>query len=167
VLELPRLRQLKLVESEASTADQPTSKGSDDLPTASVAATSASRERHRAPIPWRAFFTDRQFWAFYLNFFASGFGTFVLLAWMPTYFSDQFGVKLADIGFFTAAPYIFQAVCTVIAGTLSQRLIASKTLSPMATCTLMQMIGARKCMPGINAHSTLSSISPMFSPPAF
>jgi nitrate/nitrite transporter NarK len=162
VLALPRLsprRQLKLVESEASTTDQPTSKGSDELPTALAAATSASRERHRAPIPWQAFFTDRQFWAFYLNFFASGFGTFVLLAWMPTYFSDQFGVKLADIGFFTAAPYIFQAVCTVIAGTLSQRLIASKTLSPMATCTLMQMIGARNEM-----HTKASILSIFFLP---
>jgi MFS family permease len=116
----------------------------------------------RVEIPWRLFFTTKQLWGMYLNFFASGFGMFVLAAWMPTYFTETFNVPLKDVGAYTIGPYICQvpnrpqihlifldsdslSLCSqalgmVLAGIVSKALVDRGYLSALTCCTVMQLI---------------------------
>ena len=92
-------------------------------------------------IPWCLLFSSKQLWAFYINFFASGWSFFVLLAWMPDYFKDALNVDFDNIGFVTVAPFFFQGACAIGSGVLSQYLIDRRVWTAEKACVNMQLIG--------------------------
>lgn len=116
--------------------------------TGSAAPSSAATDAdHRVPsapstrIPWCLLFSSKQLWAFYINFFASGWSFFVLLAWMPDYFREALNVDFDNIGFVTVAPFFFQGACAIGSGVLSQYLIERGVWTAEKACYDMQLFG--------------------------
>eukprot|EP00455_Lapot_gusevi_P056050 TRINITY_DN921_c0_g2_i1.p1 TRINITY_DN921_c0_g2~~TRINITY_DN921_c0_g2_i1.p1 ORF type:complete len:493 (-),score=109.87 TRINITY_DN921_c0_g2_i1:505-1983(-) len=92
-------------------------------------------------IPWKALLTSKQVWAFFINMFASGWGFFVLLSWMPDYFQEEFKVDLNEVGYYTVMPYVFQGIVAAASGTISSYLVTRFNFSLLATCSIMQLVG--------------------------
>jgi len=56
--------------------------------------------------------------------YCGSWGLYGLISWLPTFYSDQYGVPLSDLPQLTFAPYLLQAGVGVAAGFLADRLIA-------------------------------------------
>jgi ACS family sodium-dependent inorganic phosphate cotransporter len=93
----------------------------DDAPRASSSVAS-SQTAHRA-IPWGQLLRLPAVWAIIVSHFASNWGLYVLLAWMPTYFKSTFGVSLASAGVLSAAPWLVNFVAANLAGAWADRML--------------------------------------------
>ena len=62
-------------------------------------------------------------WAIIVSHFASNWGLYVLLAWLPTYFKSTFGVSLASAGVLSAAPWLVNFVAANFAGAQADRML--------------------------------------------
>jgi ACS family sodium-dependent inorganic phosphate cotransporter len=93
----------------------------DDAPPASSSVV-ASQTAHRA-IPWGQLLRLPAVWAIIVGHFASNWGLYVLLAWMPTYFKSTFGVSLASAGVLSAAPWLVNFVAANLAGAWADRML--------------------------------------------
>lgn len=56
--------------------------------------------------------------------YTQSWGTYVLINWLPTFFTDAYGVSVEDIGQYTVLPYIVQAIVGASCGSLADNLIA-------------------------------------------
>lgn len=93
----------------------------DENPAASASAASA-QAADRA-IPWGRLLRLPAVWAIIVGHFASNWGLYVLLAWMPTYFKSTFGVSLASAGVLSAAPWLVNFVAANMAGAWADRML--------------------------------------------
>lgn len=75
-------------------------------------------------IPWRTLLTRRPVWAIIIAHFCNNWGLYVLLSWLPSYFSSQLGISLKSMWIYVAPPWIASFVVGTIAGVLADRLIA-------------------------------------------
>eukprot|EP01064_Diplonema_japonicum_P013485 TRINITY_DN21045_c0_g1_i1.p1 TRINITY_DN21045_c0_g1~~TRINITY_DN21045_c0_g1_i1.p1 ORF type:complete len:423 (+),score=63.39 TRINITY_DN21045_c0_g1_i1:51-1271(+) len=66
-------------------------------------------------VPWRVLCTKKEFWAIYLSHFGGNFGFYILITWLPVYFT-HLGVPLEEVGGFTIPAYICAAVSANVAG---------------------------------------------------
>ena len=89
------------------------------------------RERPRA-IPWGRLLRLPAVWAIIVGHFASNWGLYVLLAWLPTYFKSTFGVSLASAGVLSAAPWLVNFVAANLAGAWADRMLRAGAAP--ATC---------------------------------
>jgi ACS family sodium-dependent inorganic phosphate cotransporter len=56
--------------------------------------------------------------------YCGSYGLYGLLSWLPTFFTEQYGVPLADLPSVTFVPYILQAGVGVLTGAAADRLLA-------------------------------------------
>jgi len=77
----------------------------------------------RAPIPWRALMRSRPVWAIITAHFCYNWCSYVLLAWLPSYFKSTFGVTVINAGLFSAAPWLVAFLMTNLAGYLADHLL--------------------------------------------
>jgi MFS transporter, ACS family, solute carrier family 17 (sodium-dependent inorganic phosphate cotransporter), other len=77
----------------------------------------------RAPIPWRALMRSPPVWAIITAHFCYNWCSYVLLAWLPSYFKSTFGVTVANAGRFSAAPWLVAFLMTNVAGYLADYLL--------------------------------------------
>ena len=94
-------------------------------------------------IPWRELLSRRPLWAIYVSHFGGNFGFFILITWMPKYFTEGLGVPVEQVGSFTIPAYVSGAIWTNIVGTVADKAIAggwSKLLVRRA-CQSMAMLG--------------------------
>ncbi len=75
--------------------------------------------------PWRALFSTAAVWAIIVAHFCANWGTYVLLAWLPTYVNRGLGVEFSSVGLWSAIPYATAFVSFNLAGTLADRLAAA------------------------------------------
>ncbi len=75
-------------------------------------------------IPWRTLLTRKPVWAIIIAHFCNNWGLYVLLSWLPSYFSSQLGISLKSVWIYVAPPWIASFVVGNIAGVLADRLIA-------------------------------------------
>ncbi len=91
-------------------------------------------------IPWRRFFTSAPVWAIICASFATNWGLYVLLSWLPSYFAAVHGLSVTQAGIYSAAPWLTMFVMLNISAW-----IADKMLQRGSTITftrkLMQTIG--------------------------
>lgn len=73
--------------------------------------------------PLRALASRREVWAICIAQFCGSWGLYGLISWLPTYFSDQFGVSMADLPAFTFLPYIIQGGVGLGVGALADKLL--------------------------------------------
>ncbi len=102
--------------------------------------TSALMDGDNPETPWRLILTHRPVWAIIVAHFCNNWGLFVLLSWLPSYFSSQLGVNLGAVWLYVAPPWIANFLGANAAGWLADRLIARG--NPVTRVRkLMQTIG--------------------------
>jgi ACS family sodium-dependent inorganic phosphate cotransporter len=94
----------------------------------------------RAPIPWRALMSSSAVWAIIVGHFCYNWCSYVLLAWLPSYFKSTFGVSVAEAGMFAAAPWLMVFVMGILAGILADYLLRAGCSATLVR-TLAQTIG--------------------------
>jgi ACS family sodium-dependent inorganic phosphate cotransporter len=83
----------------------------------------APQSQARAPIPWRALTHSSAVWAIIVGHFCYNWCSYVLLAWLPSYFKSTFGVSVASAGMLSAAPWLVVFVMGNVAGFLADYLL--------------------------------------------
>jgi ACS family sodium-dependent inorganic phosphate cotransporter len=76
-------------------------------------------------IPWRRILGKRAVWAIIVAHFCNNWGLYVLLAWLPSYFSSQMGINLRAVWIYISLPWIANFLLGNISGWLADRMIAS------------------------------------------
>ncbi|CAG8599249.1 1687_t:CDS:2 [Cetraspora pellucida] len=74
-------------------------------------------------IPWKLIFSRREIWAIIVAQFCNCLGYYIMLNWLPTYYSDKFGVDIKNLGYFMALPNISQGITGFIVGIIGDYLI--------------------------------------------
>ncbi|KAF6262942.1 major facilitator superfamily domain-containing protein [Scenedesmus sp. NREL 46B-D3] len=103
----------------------------------------------------------KEVWAIAVAQYMSGWGFYGLLAWLPSFFIEHCGLQLSQLGGFTLAPYLLQAVVGASAGILADNLIVQRNWGIRDVRVLMQvagMLGPAACL--FAAASPLSAHSP-------
>jgi ACS family sodium-dependent inorganic phosphate cotransporter len=68
---------------------------------------------------FQALLRRREVWAICVCQYAQSYGMYGLLTWLPTFFTDFYGVKLVDLGGYTLLPYVLQVgACSPAAASL-------------------------------------------------
>ena len=90
--------------------------------------------------PWALLLRTPAVWAIVVGHFSNNWSLYVLLAWLPSYFKQTFGVSLANAGLLSAAPSLAMFIMANVAGTLADRMIRTGS-SVTFVRKLMQSIG--------------------------
>ena len=91
-------------------------------------------------IPWKKFFSTPAIWALIVNHFCSNWGFYMLLAWLPSYFSTTLKLGIVNAGFYSAAPWLTMFIVGNIGGVLADKLVA-KGLKLLTVRKIMQVTG--------------------------
>lgn len=86
--------------------------------------TSALADEDNPGTPWRRILSHTPVWAVIVAHFCTNWGLFVLLSWLPSYFSSQLGVNLGAVWLYVAPPWIANFLGANAAGWLADRMIA-------------------------------------------
>lgn len=78
---------------------------------------------HSAGTPWKRLFTSGNLWALFWMYFATSYGFWFLLTWLPTYLTRQYGLPVRLASFYAALPLAVGAVSCVTGGALSDWLV--------------------------------------------
>jgi len=73
--------------------------------------------------PWKRMFLSANMWSLFWMYFATSYGFYFLLTWLPTYLISEYGVSLGRSSFYAALPLAVGAVSSVAGGTLSDFLV--------------------------------------------
>ena len=92
-------------------------------------------------IPWREILTQKPVWAIIIAHFSNNWGLYVLLSWLPSYFSSQLGIGLRSVWIYVAPPWIAAFIMGNIVGVLADRLI-DKGWTVTRVRRFMQFIGS-------------------------
>jgi len=76
------------------------------------------------PVPCLKLITLNPFCSIIVSHFCSNWGLYVLLSWLPSYFSSELGIGLRSVWIYVAPPWIASFVVGNIVGVLADRLIA-------------------------------------------
>jgi MFS transporter, ACS family, solute carrier family 17 (sodium-dependent inorganic phosphate cotransporter), other len=93
-----------------------------------------------ARTPWRSILSHMPVWAIIVAHFCNNWGLYVLLSWLPSYFSSQLGVNLGAVWLYVAPPWIANFLGSNLAGWLADRMIA-RGASVTRVRKLMQTVG--------------------------
>ena len=99
-------------------------------------------------------------WAIIAAQYGQSWGMIGLLSWLPTYYSQKFGVPIASLGSFTALPYLLQMVVAIAAGFTADKLIDSgfRVIAVRKLFQLVGMLTPALCL-GYCSYAQLSAIS--------
>jgi MFS transporter, ACS family, solute carrier family 17 (sodium-dependent inorganic phosphate cotransporter), other len=75
------------------------------------------------PVPWTTLLRLGPFWALTFAFFCTCWVFYVLLLWMPSYFSRAYGLKISSTGLYSLAPWLVMIVVQNLAGWFSDRIL--------------------------------------------
>lgn len=71
------------------------------------------------PVPWRRLFGDPNMLRLFLAYFCSGFGFQFFVTWLPTYFTREHGISLAQSGIYAGLPLVAGAAGCVLGGAVA------------------------------------------------
>ena len=106
-------------------------------------------------------------WAIIGAQYGSSWGMIGLLSWLPTYYSQKFGVPIASLGQFTSLPYLLQLFIAIAAGKIADNFI-NNGFNTLKVRTSLQLLGTlipAACLafcayaPGITAQQALIAIT--------
>jgi ACS family sodium-dependent inorganic phosphate cotransporter len=89
----------------------------------------------------RAMLGSTAVWAIIVSHFCSNWGGYVLLSWLPTYFTEGLGVDFAAVGVATMIPAIMAFLFLNVAGWTTDKLISAHPGRVTLIRKLMQTIG--------------------------
>lgn len=90
--------------------------------------------------PWGALLRTPAVWAIVVAHFCANWGTYVLLAWMPTYVNRGLGVDFSSVGMLSMLPYFASFLFFNVAGGIADRLL-TRGWETTAVRKTMQAIG--------------------------
>lgn len=91
-------------------------------------------------IPWKLILSKAPVWALIISHFCHNWGTFILLTWMPTYYSQVLKFNLTESGLFCVLPWLTMAISANLGGWIADTLV-SKGFSITSVRKIMQSIG--------------------------
>jgi ACS family sodium-dependent inorganic phosphate cotransporter len=91
-------------------------------------------------IPWKRFFTSAPVWAIIIASFATNWGLYVLLSWLPSYFASAHGLSVTKAGIYSAAPWLTMFAMLNISAWVADRMV-HRGFDITLTRKLMQTIG--------------------------
>lgn len=100
----------------------------------------AVNDKQQESIPWRTLLGSSSVWAVIVAHFCANWGTYVLLAWLPTYVNRGLGVDFAAVGLLSAIPYAVAFVAFSVTGSLADRLL-KRGWPPTRVRKFMQSVG--------------------------
>ncbi|GFR49337.1 hypothetical protein Agub_g11299 [Astrephomene gubernaculifera] len=99
-----------------------------------------SSQERAGPIPWGALLSRREVWAIILCHFCHNWGLFILLTWMPAYYSQVLGLNLLQSGLVSVLPWLAMALMANVAGALADGMVA-RGVGVTTVRKVMQSIG--------------------------
>ncbi|KAK4371903.1 hypothetical protein RND71_007287 [Anisodus tanguticus] len=91
-------------------------------------------------IPWKLILSKAPVWALIISHFCHNWGTFILLTWMPTYYSQVLKFNLTESGLLCVLPWLSMAIFANLGGWIADTLV-SKGFSLTSVRKIMQSIG--------------------------
>ena len=88
----------------------------------------------------RTLLSARPVWAIIAAQYGQSWGMIGLLSWLPTYYSQRFGVPLESLSKFTVLPYFLQMIVGVCAGFAADKLI-STGVRTLLVRNVLQVVG--------------------------
>eukprot|EP00887_Chlorella_sp_A99_P000918 scaffold5.g918.t1 len=88
-----------------------------------IARNTAAGPANVASIPWRRLLSKAPVWALIVSHFCHNWGTFILLTYMPTYYTQVLGMDLKSSGFYSVLPWLTMAVAANVGGWIADSLI--------------------------------------------
>ncbi|GLC70920.1 1 [Pleodorina starrii] len=105
-----------------------------------LANTPPSSQEKAGDIPWGQLLSRKEVWAIILCHFCHNWGLFILLTWMPAYYTQVLGLNLMQSGVLSVMPWVAMAVMANVAGWAADALVARGT-SVTTVRKVMQSIG--------------------------
>lgn len=91
-------------------------------------------------IPWGMLLSRAPVWAIIINHFCSNWGFYVILTWLPTYFTQVLHAELHKVGVYTVLPWLVMFLMSNVAGWIADRLLKAG-ISLTLVRKLMQTVG--------------------------
>ncbi|MEC9248528.1 MAG: ACS family MFS transporter [Pseudomonadota bacterium] len=91
-------------------------------------------------IPWGKFFKTPAIWALIANHFCSNWGFYMLLAWLPSYFSATLKLDIVNAGIYSAAPWLTMFIVGNLGGFVADKLVG-KGIELITVRKIMQITG--------------------------
>ena len=91
-------------------------------------------------IPWKLLLSRKAVWAIILSHFCHNWGVFILLTWMPSYYSSVLGFDLASAGMAAVYPWLCMAVMANVGGWIADTMVSSG-ISRTTVRKTMQTLG--------------------------
>lgn len=82
----------------------------------------ASHSAH-TPVPWRSLLRQRPLWLLFVMYFCYAWGSWFYFGWFPVYLIQAAGFTEAQMGIFSALPFLLGALGNLAGGLLSDRLV--------------------------------------------
>jgi ACS family sodium-dependent inorganic phosphate cotransporter len=127
-------QQQALLQQRAAAAATSTSSSSSSKASSSKDSSSSNPNVGFWPLMRR-----KEVWAIAIAQYTAGWGFYGLLAWLPSFFIEHCGLQLNQLGAFTLAPYLLQAVVGASAGILADNLIVQRNWGIRDVRVLMQV----------------------------
>jgi len=108
---------------------------------AQSATDAAAAEAEEKKVPWRLILRQRSVWAIIVAHFCNNWGLYVLLAWLPSYFSSQLQINLRAVWIYISLPWIANFLVANLAGWLGDRMIVAG-LSTTFVRKSLQVVGS-------------------------
>ncbi|KAK9269244.1 hypothetical protein L1049_001014 [Liquidambar formosana] len=99
-------------------------------------------------VPWKAFFRSPAVWAMIYAHFCGSWGHYTCLSWIPTYFSEELNLNLAEAAWVSVLPPLGSILMTTIAAQLADNLISNgvETTKVRKICQTIAFLSPAVCM---------------------
>lgn len=111
-------------------------------------------------IPWKKILSSQSVWAIVAAQVTVGIGSGLSFSWLPTYFSEQYGVSSDDAAYLCLIPFAVTVLTTNCAGWIADGLVNNGTLTKTQTRKLMQGVasfGPAVCLLQLAGYNTPES----------
>ncbi|MEW5299522.1 MAG: hypothetical protein WDW36_002531 [Sanguina aurantia] len=92
-------------------------------------------------LPWRSFAQSKAFWALVVAHSMFGIGYNLAIAWLPTYYNQEYGLDLQQSSMLSVLPWAVMAFSSNASGWTADALINRKVMSTTRARKLLQSIG--------------------------
>eukprot|EP01091_Cochliopodium_minus_P000359 TRINITY_DN10345_c0_g1_i1.p1 TRINITY_DN10345_c0_g1~~TRINITY_DN10345_c0_g1_i1.p1 ORF type:complete len:397 (+),score=42.74 TRINITY_DN10345_c0_g1_i1:54-1244(+) len=83
-------------------------------------------EKASDSVPWSKFFREPSLYGVVFPHFCSNFSWFILISWIPIYYTETLKIDEKLVGLYSCLPYLFCTVTSLIFGKLSDHLITKQ-----------------------------------------
>ncbi len=128
--------------------------------------------------PWKTLLSSPSIWAIIIAHFCANWGSYVLLAWLPSYVNKGLNVDFASVGVFAMFPYIAAFLFFNVAGLIADKLASRgwqttrirKTMQTVGfggPALILMFVGYVQSAPAAIALMTLANVFIAFSAGGF